>query len=222
MPISHPNFGHIAKMIAAQLGVSAQVVDRGSKGHMVEEFMGAEKDGVEPRMALLFYLQPDGSVVMPTGTDVPLTGKCAYCIRLTEPSKEVPGGNALDDSVNFGTLSGTGSPMQTLMMMVSQLYQPLVAKKAFGFSKKMTAENLTQLSAQTDAFTMTLEKSIESLDMAMSLPRPEKMVESNPSKIAAAAADPAIVAQYASRYRPFSLAHTHTAVTLSIPPPARY
>ena len=167
MPISHPNFGHIAKMIAAQLGVSAQVVDRGSKGHMVEEFMGAEKDGVEPRMALLFYLQPDGSVVMPTGTDVPLTGKCAYCIRLTEPSKEVPGGNALDDSVNFGTLSGTGSPMQTLMMMVSQLYQPLVAKKAFGFSKKMTAENLTQLSAQTDAFTMTLEKSIESLDMAM-------------------------------------------------------
>ena len=164
MPHNDPRFAHVCKMVAAQLGVTAQAVDQGSKGNLVDEFLAAGVDGQEPRMALLFFLQPlpDGSTTVPmvfmsTGEDVPLTGKCCYCVRLSDPFQPLPTKD-LEDNLNFGTLSGTGSPMQTLVMMVSELYGPLIAKKAFAFTKKMTGENLDQLKASTETFTHTLQK----------------------------------------------------------------
>ena len=131
MPHADPRFTHVAKMVAAQLGVTAQAVDKAAKASLVDEFLGAGADGVEPRMALLFFKQ-GGDVIMSTGDDVPLTGQCCYVVRVSDPTKELPTKD-LEDSLNFGTLSGSGSPMQTLKMMVNELYRPLIAKDAFKY-----------------------------------------------------------------------------------------
>ena len=55
-----PVFKHICKMVASQLStpaapVTVAMVDKGSNAAMVGEFLAAGADGVEPRMALLFY-----------------------------------------------------------------------------------------------------------------------------------------------------------------------
>ena len=166
MPINDPRFTHVVKMVSAQLGVAPQLIEKGAKSSLVDDFLAAGVEGIEPRMALLFYLQPppDGSSTTPvcfmaTGDDIPLTGKCCYCIRLSDPFQPLPTKD-LEDNLNFGTLSGPSSngPMQTLMMMVSELYNPLIAKKAFNFSKKMSPENIDQLKASTDGFVHVLEK----------------------------------------------------------------
>ena len=170
MPHNDPRFGHVCKMVAAELGVTAAAVDKGSRGNMVDEFLAPGVDGVEPRMALLFFYQPppDGSsttpVVFMTEGDIPLTGRCCYCVRLSDPSQPLPTKD-LEDNLNFGILNGASSElqrprgvMQSLMMMVTNLYEPLIAKKAFAFTKKMTPGNLQSLQQSTDGFTATLQK----------------------------------------------------------------
>ena len=107
MPISDPRFSHVAKMVASMLGVTPSQVDAGSKSTLVDEFLAAGDAGSEPRSALVWYYQ-DGTLVMP-GDDVavPLTGKCVYAIRLSDPMQPLPTKD-LEDNLNFGTLSGTG------------------------------------------------------------------------------------------------------------------
>jgi dynein heavy chain len=184
-------------MVASQLGVTPAQVDKGSKTQFVDEFLNPGTDGGEPRSALLWYFQ-DGNVTMEAGDETALkaTGKCCYVVRLCDASKEVPTKD-LEDNLNFGTISGAGGgPMKTLMMIVNELYKPLIKKKAFNFPKKMTAEDIELLSASTESFTVTLEKSLESLDLAMTLPKPEKKVDTKPAAIQAAAADAATVLEY--------------------------
>ena len=112
MPHADPRFGHIAKMVAAELGTTAQAVDKASRGNLVDEFLAAGADGMEPRMALLFFLQ-DGAVVHSTGDDIALSGKCCYCVRLSDPFQVLPTKD-LEDSLNFGTLSGNGQMMNVV------------------------------------------------------------------------------------------------------------
>ena len=187
MPVNDPRFTHVAKMVGAQLGVSPQLVEKGARATMVDEFLAAGVEGIEPRMALLFFYQPppDTSstqpvVFMASGDDIPLTGKCCYCIRLSDPFQPLPTKD-LEDNLNFGTLSGLSSngPMQTLMMMVSELYNPLIAKKAFNFSKKMSPENIEQLKASTDNFVLVLEK-VRTCRFCRGDGRPELVARASP------------------------------------------
>ena len=185
--LADARFRHVSKIIASQLGVSGAQVEKASNPTWVGEFLAAGADGAEPRMALMFFLQPrEGSaepVLFMTSGDVePLTGRCAYCVRLSDPMAQLPT-NDLENNLNFGTLSG-GSPMPTLMTLVSKLYAPLIEQNAFSYTKKMSKENSEMLQASTTAFCTTLEKSIESLEMAMTLPKPEKKwtVEAKPAR----------------------------------------
>ena len=93
-----PAFKHIAKMVASQLSspaapVTSAMVEKGSNAAWVGEFLGAGADGVEPRMALLFFLQPkDGAtaVFMTDGSSDQLSGKCCYVVRLSDPFQPLP------------------------------------------------------------------------------------------------------------------------------------
>lgn len=161
MSKADPRFIHVTKMVASQLGCTPALVDKGSKANYVDEFLAAGVDGVEPKMALIFFMSPDGSSVqMVSGedSDTPLVGKCCYCVRLSDPFQPLPTKD-LEDLLNFGTLSGaTDSPMSTLMMMIKELYNPLIMKKSFAFQKKMTADNLDSLVTSTESFCGVLEK----------------------------------------------------------------
>ena len=100
-------------------------------------------------------------------------------------------------------------PSQRLMKMVGEIYSPLIVKNAFAFKKKMTAENVEQLKATTDSFCATLDNSIKSLEMTVSLQKPEKIASMSAAGIAAVELDgrwtPEQAAEYAAR-RDFRLA----------------
>ena len=198
-----PRFKHISKLVAAELStpellVTSAMVDKGSNATWVGEFLAAGAEGVEPRMALLFYLQPregsgESTVFMATPETDQLTGKCCYVVRLSDPFKELPTKD-LEDNLNFGTVAGNGAAMHTLNRLVAELYKPLVDSNTFNFKKKMTSDNMDALKGGVQSFCVTLEAGIESLEMAMTLPKPEKIkIEARPAAIAAAAADPEIV-----------------------------
>ena len=147
-------FQHIAKMVAAQLStpelpVTAAMVDKGSKATWVQEFMGAGAEGVEPRMALIFFLQAkDGSgspsVYMASPEAETLAGKCCYVVRLSDPFQPLPTKD-VEDQLNFGTIAGNGAAMQTLNRLVGELYNPLIAASQFGFKKKMGPDQVESL-----------------------------------------------------------------------------
>ena len=176
-----PRFKHVTKMIASQLSTSELTVtpaqvDKGSNATWVGEFLAAGVDGLEPRMALLFYLQPkDGggapTVFMATPDTDLLTGKCAYVVRISDPTKPLPEKDP-EDNLNFGTLA-SGQTMHTLMRLVADLYSPLVSTNTFAFKKKMNGEQLESLKTATSSFCSVLEKGIESLELTLSLPKPE-------------------------------------------------
>ena len=198
-----PRFKHITKMVAAQLGtpefaVTPAMVDKGSNATWVQEFMAAGAEGVEPRMALVFFLQKkDGAgepqVYMASPEAETLSGKCCYVVRLSDPFKPLPEKD-VEDQLNFGTIAGNGAAMQTLMRLVSEMFNPLLAVNQFAFKKKMAPEQVESLQSATSSFCVTLGKGIESLEMAMTLPKPENIhVEARPAAIAAAAADASIV-----------------------------
>jgi dynein heavy chain len=198
-----PRFKHVAKMVAGQLStaelpVSAAMVDKGSNATWVQEFLAAGAEGVEPRMALLFYLQPkegsgEATVFMATPESDQLTGKCCYVVRLSDPFQVLPTKD-LEDNLNFGTLAGNGAALHTLMRLTADLYKPLIDTNTFQFKKKMADDNMDVLQSATQSFCKTLEKGIESLEMSMTLPKPEKIkIENRPAAIAAAAANPEIV-----------------------------
>ena len=161
-----PRFKHVTKMIASQLSTSELTVtpaqvDKGSNATWVGEFLAAGVDGLEPRMALLFYLQPkDGggapTVFMATPDTDLLTGKCAYVVRISDPTKPLPEKDP-EDNLNFGTLA-SGQTMHTLMRLVADLYSPLVSTNTFAFKKKMNGEQLESLKTATSSFCSVLEK----------------------------------------------------------------
>ena len=154
-----PRFKYVAKIVASQLStatqqVTAAMVDKGSNVTTVNEFLAAGSDGVEPRMALLFFLQPrEGSseptVFMTTGEQEGLTGKCCYCVRLSDPMQPLP--SDVEMCLNFGTLSHSGGPMATLKALVNDLYKPLIKGNSFGHSKKMTADHRAALQDGADS-----------------------------------------------------------------------
>ena len=160
-------FQHIAKMVAAQLStpelpVTAAMVDKGSNATWVQEFMGAGAEGVEPRMALIFFLQAkDGSgspsVYMASPEAETLAGKCCYVVRLSDPFQPLPTKD-VEDRLNFGTIAGNGAAMQTLNRLVGELYNPLIAANQFGFKKKMGPDQVESLEGATSSFCVTLEK----------------------------------------------------------------
>ena len=174
-----PRFKYVAKTVAALLttpatSVSASMVEKGSSNlTWISEFFGAE--GVEPRMALLFFLQPQPGtsepvVFMTTGEAEPLTGKCAYAIRVSDPSKELAT-NTVEMDVNFGTMPGTALPMSTLKGMLSELYKPCMQNNSFGFKKKMTDDQQTALISGMSLFDGELSQSIRSVSESISLKR---------------------------------------------------
>ena len=160
-------FKHIAKMVAAQLStpelpVTAAMVDKGSNATWVQEFMGAGAEGVEPRMALIFFLQAkDGSgspsVYMASPEAETFAGKCCYVVRLSDPFQPLPTKD-VEDRLNFGTIAGNGAAMQTLNRLVGELYNPLIAANQFGFKKKMGPDQVESLEGATSSFCVTLEK----------------------------------------------------------------
>ena len=185
-----PRFKHVAKMVAGQLStaelpVSAAMVDKGSNATWVQEFLAAGAEGVEPRMALLFYLQPkegsgEATVFMATPESDQLTGKCCYVVRLSDPFQVLPTKD-LEDNLNFGTLAGNGAALHTLMRLTADLYKPLIDTNTFQFKKKMADDNMDVLQSATQSFCKTLEKGIESLEMSMTLPKPEKHQDREPA-----------------------------------------
>ena len=161
-----PRFKHVTKMVASQLStpalaVTSAMVDKGSNATWIQEFLAAGAEGLEPRMALLFFLQPkdgagEATVFMATPDQDQLQGKCCYVVRISDPFKELPTKD-LEDSLNFGTLS-SGATMQTLMKLVVDLYNPLIANNQFAFRKKMNVEHVEALQSATTSFCTTLEK----------------------------------------------------------------
>jgi len=195
-----PRFKYIAKIVAFQLSntvttVTPLMVDKGSNATFINEFFSEGGDGGEPRMALLFYMSKD-TVFMTDGTDIALTGRCCYVVRLTPPGTALPADCEMH--VNFGTLSAASNPIFTLRALLKDLYSPLLSKNGFGFGKKMTGEHKALLNESTAGFCEQLSKSLEALDMAMTLPKPDEKfeVESKPSAIAAASQDADIVMAY--------------------------
>ena len=91
MALNDGRFKYISKIVATQLSssttsVSSAMIDKGANATFVGEFLGAcESSAAEPRMALLFYLQPAAGssepvVMMTDGSDMPLTGRCCYAV----------------------------------------------------------------------------------------------------------------------------------------------
>ena len=198
-----PRFKYVVKNIAALLGVKGELVEKASNPVWVSEFLAAGTDGGEPRMALLFFLQPrEGSsepvVFMTAGDAEQLTGKCAYVIRVSDPMKELP--NDVEMNLNFGTLPGGPTPMATLKGLLVEMYKPCIEANSFGFAKKMTAENRTALNVGMANFLGQLDTSIQSLQESISLPRPEeKFVNrsmTGPAQLQAAVTNPELVAAY--------------------------
>jgi hypothetical protein len=138
------------------------MVDKGSNATWVQEFMGAGAEGVEPRMALIFFLQAkDGSgspsVYMASPEAETFAGKCCYVVRLSDPFQPLPTKD-VEDQLNFGTIAGNGAAMQTLNRLVGELYNPLIAANQFGFKKKMGPDQVESLEGATSSFCVTLEK----------------------------------------------------------------
>ena len=202
-PKEDPRFKYVVKNVAALLNTTPAMVDKGSNPVWVSEFLSAGSEGGEPRMALLFYLQPrEGSsepvVFMTPGDAEPLTGKCAYVLRVSDPMKELP--SDVEMNLNFGTLPGLATPMSTLKGLLVEMYKPCIETNAFGFAKKMSAENRAALDAGMANFNAQLDTSIQSLSESITLPRPdEKFVlgdKTGPAQLQAAATNPELVGAY--------------------------
>jgi len=204
-----PRFKYITKLVATQLSVpggqtvTAAMVDKGSNATFVQEFMAGADAGYEPRMALLFYLQPTGGssdpvVFMTDGMDSQLAGKCCYVVRNTAPKEPV---KDVEMDCNVGTISCTqkgANPMDTMAGLIKELYFPLLNTNGFGFMKKMTAEHKKKLIHDALGFEKNLHKALGELKLVMSLETPADnfIIESKPAAVMAAAANADFVTEY--------------------------
>ena len=162
-----PRFKYITKIVAGQLSstgatVTPAMVDAGSNATWVMQFFAAGEAGVDPLMALLFYLQPPASnpkappeVLMVDPGVEPLTGVCCYCVRLSDPMQPLPTKD-FEDCVNFGMINDNGNKLNSLLKMTSEIFSPLISKNNFAFQKKMSADNVDALKQATDGFCSTL------------------------------------------------------------------
>ena len=159
---------YVAKLVSQAFGVGSSVVDSAMSGNaLVAKFVSGEGPS-----KLLFYYQPQTSsvptVFVTSGEMEPLTGRCAYFIRLVD-GKPVDVAN-VDTVLNFVTHRGGSQTVDTLKYLTSDLFQPCIKANMFGFAKLMSEEDKGSLVKSNDMLCTKLDTALENLAAAVNLP----------------------------------------------------
>ena len=157
---------YIFKVASTMLGESSRAVEDSAPDDLVAQFLEAKV--VEGRKVdkLLFYAQ-DKTVICTTGDKEPLTGKCAYVVRVTDEGKPV---TVPETDINFGTINGDSTAtLQTLTQLMSNVFDPCLASNLFGYVKKMKPNEKEELETLQKKCVVVIDKAIHSLAGGMKL-----------------------------------------------------
>ena len=202
---------YIFKVVSTMLGEPSRAVEDSAPDDLVAQFLDAKVVEGKKVDKLLFYAQ-DKTVICTTGDKEPLTGKCAYVVRVTDEGKPV---TAAETDINFGTINGDSTAtLQTLTQLMSNVYDPCLASNLFGYMKKMKPNEKEELETLQKKCVVVIDKAISSLAGGMKLAEidpsdPELKVRAVPGPVRTVVRSPEICP-------PASLAFPH----LALPPAA--
>ena len=185
---------YIFKVASTMLGESSRAVEDSAPDDLVAQFLEAKV--VEGRKVdkLLFYAQ-DKTVICTTGDKEPLTGKCAYVVRVTDEGKPV---TVPETDINFGTINGDSTAtLQTLTQLMSNVFDPCLASNLFGYVKKMKPNEKEELETLQKKCVVVIDKAIHSLAGGMKLAEidtsdAELKVRTGPGRVGAVVCFPEI------------------------------
>ena len=185
---------YIFKVVSTMLGESSRAVEDSAPDDLVAQFLDAKVVEGKKVDKLLFYAQ-DKTVICTTGDKEPLTGKCAYVVRVTDEGKPV---TAAETDINFGTINGDSTAtLQTLTQLMSNVYDPCLASNLFGYMKKMKPNEKEELETLQKKCVVVIDKAISSLAGGMKLAEidpsdPELKVRAGPGWVRTAVRSPEI------------------------------
>ena len=157
---------YIFKIVSTMLGESSKAVEDSALDELVAQFLEAKVVEGKKVDKLLFYAQ-DKTVICTTGDKEPLTGKCAYVVRVTDEGKPV---TVAENDINFGTINGDSTEtLQTLTQLMSNVFDPCLASNLFGYVKKMKPNEKEELEALQKKCVVVIDKAIQSLQGGLEL-----------------------------------------------------
>lgn len=202
---------YIFKVVSTMLGEPSRAVEDSAPDDLVAQFLDAKVVEGKKVDKLLFYAQ-DKTVICTTGDREPLTGKCAYVVRVTDEGKPV---TAAETDINFGTINGDSTAtLQTLTQLMSNVYDPCLASNLFGYMKKMKPNEKEELETLQKKCVVVIDKAISSLAGGMKLAEidpsdAELKVRAGPGRVRTTVRSPEICL-------PASLAFLHQPCIVSI------
>ena len=166
---------YIIKIASVMLGESAGAVEASAPDELVAQFLDATVVEGKKVDKLLFYAQ-NRTVICTTGDKEPLTGKCAYVVRVTDDGKAVA---VPETDINFGTINGDSTEtLQTLTQLMSNVFDPCLASNLFGYMKQMKPNEKEELETLQKKCVVVMDKAIQSLQGGLELAKLDPSDES--------------------------------------------